>query len=212
MRIYIAVVTFVIVGLMVQVSTLGELKDQELAAVRGTVLDTLGRPISNAIVRLYSGEQLIKETRADENASYVFTALSAGRYVCKIGRNSGFKDAKSLDRQFDLLAGQNLALDLIALNIPTHWPPLKSEVAGKVVQTTGTPMQDARVQLINPFYHQVIGQALTDKDGRYQFTIQMQGQYLIVVFHPGFLTNAKTILATGEAYTLDFVLNAITRK
>lgn len=212
MRVYIAVATFVVVGLMVQVSALGELKDQELATVRGTVLDTLGRPVSNAIVRLYSGEQLIKETRADENASYMFTGLSAGRYVCKIGRNSGFKDAKSLDRQFDLLAGQNLVLDLVALNIPPDWPPLKSEVAGKVVQATGAALQYTRVRLINPFYHQVISQALTDKDGRYQFTIQMQGQYLVEVFYPGFLSSVKTIMATGEKYTLDFVLDTITRK
>jgi hypothetical protein len=212
MRIYTAVVTFVIIILMMQFSTFSELKNQEFATVRGTVLDTLGRPINNAIVRLYSGERLAKETRADENASYMFTGLSAGRYVCKIGRSSGFKDAKSLDRQFDLLAGQNLVLDLVALNIPPDWPLLKSEIAGKVMQATGAALQDTRVRLINPFYHQVISQALTDKDGRYQFTIQMQGQYLIEVFYPGFLSGVKTIMTTGEKYTLDFALDAITRK
>ncbi len=52
------------------------------ATIRGTVQDTAGRAVSNALVRLEAeGNTTAKETKSDEKGQFVFSGLKTGKYV-----------------------------------------------------------------------------------------------------------------------------------
>ncbi len=180
-------------------------RNQELGSIQGKVLDTMGRPLKKAVVRIFMDGQLFRETNADEVSNYEFPALRPGSYVIRVARKSGLGNAKSFDREVFLLRNQKINLDLIALNIPDHFPPLQSRVEG-TVSDGKSPLKGARVRLVNPFYLNVLKEVMTGEEGEYSIDLDVQGQYLIQVLRPGSLVASIIISATGEKYVRNFIL------
>jgi hypothetical protein len=179
------------------------------ASAHGKVYDTLGKPIRDAVVRVYRETELVTEATADEQSNFRFTGLPTGLFTFKVARKSGYGNSRSFDREVMLGSGQDKTVDLMALNIPDHWPPLKSEIDGIVMQSNKTLIEGARVTLIRPFYQQTIAEVVTGKDGRYHFTSSIQGQYVIQAFFPGFMVSSKNIIASEKRHSLDITLNNI---
>src|SRR5262245_41964431 len=115
--------------LITQVVDTAQPRKTGMANVSGNVYDTLGRPIKNAVVRVYQEKNFVTEMVANEQGSFEFTGLTIGVYTFKVARKSGYGNSRSIDREISLQPGQNIIVDLIALNIPDHWPPLKSGIS-----------------------------------------------------------------------------------
>jgi hypothetical protein len=184
-------------------------KQQNVTSIRGKAIDTLGKPIKRAIVRVYSNGQLLKESHADENSNYEFTSMPAGKFTLKIAAKSGYKNVTGLERAVELQTGQNLVLDLVGLDIPDHWSPLESEISGIVLQTDLSVIKGARIRLVNPFYGETIKEVVADENGKYYFKVSMQGQYFVQAYYPGFMVGSEVILAVGDKYSRNVVLRPI---
>ena len=189
----------------------GYAEKQSTTGLRGQVhAQRLGMLLSEAEVKVSSKGKVIRSVSTDQSGSYKISGLSEDRYTISISLR-GFRD-KEFDLQ--LTAGVQRLLDVgmeVGRLTDNPSPPVLS---GTVRQTTGKPLKDATITLLDGLDQQVLARATTDDRGRY--SLAMNGsQLVVIVSKPGCVATATSLLLPGplavpkKGKHMDFTLQVL---
>lgn len=172
-----------------------------IGAVSGSVLDTDGRPVSNATLSLDKACSMggVTSTTTDAFGRYRFqncTELTS--YNVTLTEPGGFVAAGVVSRLVNLAAGSSATADFTVSQT--------GRVGGRVVDTTGAGVAGVPISLN--------GAALveTDFDGRFAFDDTTPGTYTVTLgalpagYAPGSVDRLNVVVASGGAATADFML------
>ncbi len=173
------------------------------AHLSGQVYDAMGSSIGGATVKLMRKAEQIRSVTSDENGRFVIGGVPAGEYLL-ILESRGFA---TREVRVDLGTRQIGSID-VCLDIGVHFDHVPSRVSGVVKLTNGLPLVDAVVKVVNPFDQRVISIGRTDSSGRYQLEVYLGGQYVVVVFKPGFKVAAEPMVLVQQK-SLDFLMHPL---
>jgi len=156
-----------------------------LTAIVGQVVDTAGRPIAKAAVRLIS-DRIVETVLTDPKGRFAFTQIPAGEMVV-VAQKYGYFDggygqrrASGLPLPFSLPYGRtmpNMRIEIFRGSIVTG--SVRDEVGEPIV---GASVFVARRQFINgEWQYRAVDGELTDDQGQYRIFGLQPGEYVVTV-------------------------------
>ena len=185
---------------------------EESASVRGRVTTLSGRPIEEAQVSFFQlegiqgnspSEQLIQQTRTDQNGEYSVTGLPSGQYrVEAIVRGYGRTEVW----RFFVWRSARRVLDIgIPMGMLDHISQI--QVRGTVMSSKREAVKDATVTLTSLYNSTESQQVRTDERGRYSLLLMQEGDYVLHASKPGYVVRITTIsLRSGGRKTVSLTL------
>jgi uncharacterized membrane protein len=145
--------------------------------IRGTVVDTAGRPIENADV---SVEQLRQRVRTSAEGRFAFVGVKPGRYTVGV-RSIGDESASSKITVKDSAVTVQFALTRRPFSLPARVTTAsRGGLSGVIADTGYAPLADVRVQIVA-----VEEQATTDSRGAFFLPVK-PGKYLVRLRRDGY--------------------------
>lgn len=210
---YVCLVLSIVVA-----STVAAAQGRDLASVNGRVTTLRGDPLADVQVQFFElqairgisvKEELVKTGTTDERGDYKVSGLPPGQYRVNFeARGFGHTEVW----RFYLWKKADRVLDV---GVPIGYEHGLGEitVTGQVRGTTGAPVGDATVTLINPYDLREGQQVRTNQMGRYKIELIQPGQYILYVVKPGYAVSATTIdLGNGAKNISNFAMNTIKPK
>ncbi|MFC4303031.1 carboxypeptidase regulatory-like domain-containing protein [Cohnella boryungensis] len=173
---------------------------QQLAgALSGVVTRTDGSPVGDAAIRALQNNVIVARVNTGEDGSYMLGNLAPGSYT--------------LSARADGFGGQ--ALGVVVFPAQTTEAdftliPNPGSLGGRVTASSGNPIAGAAIALqLNLDGGSVaLVRVITDNDGTYNLPNVTPLPFVVTVSATGFQNNyASVVIRSGQASTLDFVLN-----
>lgn len=195
-------------------------KPEETYIIEGTVTDFYGVPWKNAVIKLkslgetYAAEKfrIEREVQTDSNGKYRFTELPDDAYELTLLRTGSL----SLEevKNTGILFGEKVTKVDFGVEIGTTTECLYF-VTGRVTDTTGKPVSNAKISVMNAFNQRRILSKTTDRNGDYRITVCGLGQYIVFANTPKYMVQTTNI--TFEAFIdhqkfVDFKLEPLSQK
>jgi Carboxypeptidase regulatory-like domain len=180
------------------------------ASLKGLITDLRGVPISGAELKFYernwydapSQIKLTKTIVSPENGEYLVENIPYGYYVVTI-RAKGFTYSE-ISRVF--VGGSETTFDIgLEVGKLTDYGPV--EFSGVVKEENGKVLPDATVVLTSAFNSSIRFQTRTNEQGKYQFSITTEGQFILQASKSGYEVSATS--ASGFSVTKNFTLNKL---
>jgi hypothetical protein len=145
--------------------------------IRGTVVDSAGRPIENADV---SVEQLRQRVRTSAEGRFAFVGVKPGRYTVGV-RSIGYESASSRVTVKDSAVIVQFALTRRPFSLPARVTTAsRGGLSGVIADTGYAPLSDVRVQIVA-----VEDQTTTDSRGAFFLPVK-PGKYLVRLRRDGY--------------------------
>ena len=180
------------------------------ANLKGLVTDLMGSPLAGAELKFYernwydvsSQVKLTKTVVSSENGEYLAENLPYGYYVVTI-KAKGFTYTE-ISRVF--VGGSETTFDIgLEVGKLTDYGPV--EFSGVVKEENGKALPDATVILTSAFNSSIRFQTRTNQQGKYEFSIMTEGQFILQVSKSGYEVSSTS--AHGFSVTKDFTLNKL---
>ena len=200
---------------------------QTKSTIKGQVVTTLGMPLIGASMEARHGGKLLSAV-ADSQGRYEFSGLLDGPVFLRVvgagslnileprRSQSGYLEYGEPSKSIEIRQGHTYVVDFVVYANMNDVLPIKTEIEGSVNQSDNSPLgeglsplSDVTVKAVSAFTQEVQIVTTTDSAGRYALTIPIEGQFLIQVSKPGFMTSVIPVLARGGKRTLNFSLSPL---
>lgn len=170
-----------LVGLLTLLSA--PLCAQDAPALRGTVRDSTGRPLS----RVQVSHRNVKTT-SDVDGSFILTPVPPGRITVQFSRNGALLGSIEADVTTDTTSA--VQLDVVADRIEPR------TLLGSVVDNTGAPLRDVVVEVVTAFV-----ETRTDSAGRFAISNLPPRMHIVRVRRVGYSPTYLTANLTDSTST-----------
>ncbi|WP_080834597.1 carboxypeptidase regulatory-like domain-containing protein [Cohnella massiliensis] len=143
-------------------------------AIIGEVVDEEGKPVKDAKIYLYAGDNgyRINSTDSDGLGQYQFRQIDVGEYRVKAVYSDGTYSYESSDSaHFVVNRGDSAPAERLTLRV------IRGAVTGTVKNASGQPVKDASVSLYKTGSTYSSSSALTDASGKFNLNAVEPGQY-----------------------------------
>ena len=167
------------------------------STITGKITDSQGTPITDAKVTIVETEE-VTYTLSEPAGQYTFEDLTPSTYTIKV-EASGYNIAQtSVVAESAETYTQNFSLT------PETIENVTSTITGKVTDSEGNPITDAKVTIIETEEYTF---TLSEPAGEYTFENLTPSRYTIRVEASGYITAQTSVVAEpDETYTQNFVL------
>ncbi|RXQ96821.1 hypothetical protein EO244_04110 [Ancylomarina salipaludis] len=169
----------------------------KLNTLRG-VVSKIGsnKPIDSVAIFLVDRNIVLDKTYNNPDGSFKFNIFKDRKYSLII-QKKGFKTKRVLYFPQNLSKNKNIQIRLEE----SPWANIKAFVKN---QFSSTPIQDAKVEVVNKTY-KLSTSCMTDENGNFSMDVDTGNYYNLIVSKPGYFTTVLTNYTYDEIQSVDLI-------